>query len=89
MTGSIATGRTRLVIEWHNESKFKYRIEADVVNNWGARPKPGAVWVLQVGIAHDPTGERLRELAQSLAPDAFLHFDGPRADWPYLERGTE
>jgi len=86
MTGMIMTGETRLIIlRETEEGYYDYRIEGDVAPYFGTQPKPGSVYVVRRGIAPDLW--RIRTIMKEIGKAAFVRYEGPVEDYPYIIRG--
>lgn len=94
VSGSVQVGPARLIIEEIEPNRYgegkagiHYRVEADIVGHWSARPLPGAVWTMQSGIASDTEAE-LRERVAMLygvgrREGSLLAYRGPMRSFPY------
>lgn len=83
MTGVIQCGPSRFIRESENNGRKHYRVEADVLPYFGNTPKPGAVFVHQVGRSSD-AWETIE--ARNQYPEGIYNFRGRLSDWPYEVR---
>lgn len=94
VSGSIQVGPARLVIEAVEPNRYgegqdgiHYRVEANIVSHWGARPLPGAVYTYTRGIS-PASSDELRDQVETCygvgrSEGALLSYRGKMAGFPY------
>jgi len=89
LSGSVQVGPARLEIIRECEPyadgtrRWEYRVVAPVVPHWGNVPKPGAEWVIQIGIGPRTEAELLRDFANEIAQGGLYHYRGAAELFPY------